>query len=247
MRFVKIVLVTAVLVTAILLEGCISVNVKTEIYPGGSGKRSLETVLGKSAAQALRLSGPSGEQELERQLQAGLPEGASFEKSERDGEQVYRASFDFGSVKELNAITRAESRRTGARAASASLRRRVGFLYTAYTFAEYVPPLSVPLTTEEKSAVRSFDVSYVLNLPGNIVSSNADRQLSASTLSWKVDPLNGRSIRASSQALNILPIAGALFVLAILVAAVVIFVSRRRSAGGQAAQVESSPLTDPTD
>ncbi|RJQ55551.1 MAG: DUF3153 domain-containing protein [Actinobacteria bacterium] len=229
---------TLLLSCALLLPGCLNLNVKTTIDPDGSGTRAIEAALSRNATSLLRLSGAQGTAELERELRESLPEDARIRRSTRNGRLTYEASFDFDSVRELSAVTRGASRRRGRQAVEATLTRRDRWLFSTYTFSENIPPLMPSLSEQERSAVRTFDVSYRLTMPGGMVAFNGDEQPAPSTGVWELDLLAGRRIRATSSSLN-WPLVGILVAALAALAAVVIVILLLRRRGKPTAAGET--------
>lgn len=236
-------LLVALFTAALLVtSGCIRLTVQTTVNPDGSGTREIETVLDRSLSDLAQLSGESSATAFEQQLRDALPPNATLRIFTKTSERHYVARFAFASIADLNKVTRGDSRRTGPTASSATMRSKDNLFFVTYEYAEYLPPLSEPLTPQESSLADKATVEYRLTLPGTILSSDADNLAGASTGIWRVPLLKGRKVRATSRTINWPVVAGAVaaaVVIIICVAIGIVLLRRRLSKkGGSAEAVE---------
>jgi len=233
----------------LLSSGCIRFSVQTTVNPDGSGSRTIETVLDRSLSDLAQLSGEASAAAFESQLRDALPPNAALRSFVRDGQRHYVARFGFSSVAELNEINRGESRSRGPLTPTASLRVAGNPFFTTYDYTEYLPPLSEPLSAQEREMTDDVAVDFRLTLPGTIVSSDADAFPDASSASWRIPLLEGRRVRATSRWLNWPVITGTAIGAIALIGAAVFATSllrrrRREGAGADASKSEPAPQRD---
>lgn len=239
-------LVAIAALLALFSSGCISFGVQTTVNPDGSGTRTIETVLDRSLSDLAQLGGESSATAFEDQLRDALPPNATLKSFVRSGQRHYVARFGFSSITELNKVNLGESRRRGPLTPTASLRIAGNPFFATYEYTEYLPPLSEPLSEQERRMAGKVSVDFRLKLPGTILTSNADSFPDPSSASWRVPLLEGRRVRATSRSLNWGVIAGtAIGALLLAGAGIFLFLLLHRrgqeGASADASKSESAP------
>lgn len=222
------------LITILVLPGCVALAIDTEINPDGSGIRKMDVAIEETLDELLKTAAiQQGEPTFEEQMKKNAPKGSKFDTYAEEGKVHYAVSFKFENVEQLKKLSEATSKGTqGFKTSGIRLTKRDRILFAVYDFSEKIPASTAKVSPEQEKLAKAISLTYKLTLPGRIIKSNADK-IEENSATWRISALKGGEVRASSRYIRWWVVGVvALLLLLIVVAAVFTVlkaISRRRA------------------
>lgn len=200
-RFFCLIL-SLLLACLIVLPGCVTFSIGTEINSDLSGKRVYDVAVDESFASLLEASKEKGE-DVETQMKKGAPEGSKYKTFKKGGKVHYEVSFPFSNLEDLKSkiakMSGSSKEGQSPKSTVASLEKKDMLVFATYTFEENFP--AAPKTKESKQFeqfAKAFSVTCKVKMPGSITSASGG-QIKGDTATWSFNLTDGKKIKVTSR------------------------------------------------
>ena len=200
-QIVKALLGTAIVISLLLVPGCITATYDVKIDPDGSGVSRQDLAIDESFAGFVDSSQAlSGKKGLEEAINENMPKDGKYKKFLKGGKVHHQITFDFKDVEELNGINKDLKRTSNVPVPVGAKLEKIDLLvFTTYTFTNSFPKSPGGKgDEEEEQAAKASSITYRLTLPGRITDANT-KQIKKNTATWQINADDGGKIEASSQ------------------------------------------------